>query len=348
MFSSIISSFSQDSNIKKDDTTLTCPHEKKFHIQDDREGSVICSNCSLVLQDQNLICTASESREQITDFEYYDKDEDTLRLNLKNIGTVYDETKQYDLLINWTENANLPPFIVYTCLRFYRTFFIALSDLPPKRRGYNFNLEDTTALALYRVLIKEKIPRSMTVIETLTGVSSKKLWRMETDFCSYDQDLNSIKASAWMSGISFYLPLSYKETQVICDKADSAQQLYSFSPITMLLTVIYNYIRDREWQKFLSGYYDNLKGGPVVSTYMASLRSSHEKLEAIKNEGRDKEHMKYWTHTNMLNENWLRNKLCSLGSITRATLSRALKNIRFKDIDIDWPIKSVDPSLNSI
>lgn len=230
-------------DLNPDITTRNCRHPEQDCILDDREGTLICQLCCLVI---------NENTPQNASF---------VENTSKGV-----EGEHAELIHDWIENGNLPSFALRPALRFL-TNTIFTSEQLKNTTVYSFN--DLAAFALYSTLIEEDVPRSLNEIARITGVSTNKLWRLESDLGIS----NPLKCSAFMPKLAMQLPLSYSESRVICARADWIQERCSFSPITVLTAVVYSYmdeVRLRRQRLAITNLF-HTKNADVLPSYCADL-----------------------------------------------------------------------------
>lgn len=214
-----------------------CKHDDyKFHIIDEREGTVICTRCSCVIEENYM------QSQVISDTPIQPEIEKSLTSKIKHLGIKHSYDEQKTILEDWTENNHIsrgvPDRAIHNFNKLISRSYKDLFILRP-------TLEELTAFALHSTLLDELTPKSLGVISNITNVPVKRLNRID---CIVNQCMNTnmLKPSIWMPGLTPYLPLDFKDSQNVCRIADSIQEYYSFSPITILTCVLSWYMSETE------------------------------------------------------------------------------------------------------
>lgn len=220
-----------------------CPHPEEDQCLDEREGTLVCAACGLVL-DETLLMDRDLQR-----LTYIDREiEEITRIaaKIKCMGIILDKEELKATVSHWAANGHFPENIVE---KTWNWSLRILSDLKveniPKRHRINFTLRDFAAMALFQTLVNEKIPRPMNNITHVSGVSSMRLWKLLKIF-PRNFSLQSLAPSTWMPGLLRALPISYKESVHITRIADWLQHDFAQNPLTILTTVIYAYLLHRK------------------------------------------------------------------------------------------------------
>lgn len=221
---------------------VQCQHPEAAKFLDDREGTQVCMDCGLVLDDffspqefgGGPILSDEESRLH------------KLNLKVRCMGLRACPQKQGHILQDWVANGHLPPNIIPRVWHLSRKALedLVIESISPKDRIY-FSFEEFSAHMLYQFFCREKTPRSLQSISLLTGVSEKKLWKLEKIFPSCFI-LDNMRASCWMVGISLFLPMNYKESVHVSGIADMLQNDFALNPLSILSVAIYAYLIQRK------------------------------------------------------------------------------------------------------
>lgn len=213
-------------------------------IVDNGEGSMVCSTCGLV-QEAVLDGAPSHGRSVRTwDFPMCDRAKCRA---LSEFGFRFSPKTMDQVLVDWAENGLLPSYIIdKTVYRALQTLDKYQKPRGLKKKKTLCSLTDFSAIALYASLLEEKIPRSMNLISAISGVPVKRLWTLDGIFYPNPGLDRLPKPSAWMPGISYFLPLSFKEIKKICHISDRLYEDFSFRPLTVLSTVILAYMEMRD------------------------------------------------------------------------------------------------------
>ena len=266
-------------------TTTNCPHGENSRILDSREGTIICLDCSLVLDERTFPIDSSSTASS------RGHEPSTLDGAVHRLFS-WCQLTQNRVLQDWTANAHIPDYIVSISLTKLKSILRSQGAAEQIAR-VSVGIDEVTALALYYSLIDEEIPRPLRSIAALTETSLKALDRL-SDIFPHANYLTPLKASIWMPSLSYFLDLSYKEEQLICGKADDVQEKYSFSPITILTAIIFRFYKWREEQTAFNS-------SPVIqSAYTLSTLSCNSSKMS-------------------------RAQLCHIAHISPSTLTRALK-----------------------
>lgn len=261
----------------------TCPHFVIDRVVDEKEGTIICRACSRVLHTSisleapvdgvnyanvedlaglyNSLHDGLGSAE--TDIELVGLDfEEAPRTRLasarqkrsrseigeklKQFARISDwnAAKQQASLREWVAKGNIPGYVIVLTNRYFKNTLQAMVSRKLSVKGKH-TMNCFTAFALYRVLIQEKIPRSLENVHQLTGVTASKLFYLEKAFCSTVNDLTGIRASDWLPGVINSLDITRVESFELCNKADVIQAQYSYTPATVMAAVLYGFLRMR-------------------------------------------------------------------------------------------------------
>ena len=229
-----------DGEKKKD--TQKCIHEARYIVYDSKEGTSICTNCTLVVGDS--LCDPPSQSVSVSFLERYDNEE-KLSTKAKAIGLNIDFTKQSMLLHDYVENAHLPTDLVEKTGHHSKKVLYSLEiNALPKARMLRISLAEFTALMIYQTMLMERIPRSLHLVSAFSGVSIRKLNQVEKIFPT-EFTMECLKPSNFMAGVEMYLPVTYSEVTHVCEIADRLQENLSHHPATILTAVIYAYLQNR-------------------------------------------------------------------------------------------------------
>ena len=186
-----------------------CPHSPSDRVQDDREGSIVCRGCGLVLE--SILFTLPPAPAAATS-----KKEDEAFQDIANVA----------------QSFHVPDF----CSKLAATFFT--QHFAKRRQDRSRHL----AFSLYFVLAQEDVPRTLEEVGTMFGVDTKDLWKLESQFCL---DMPTMlpsqflpRASTLSLSPSTTIQLSFQQRQRIGARADHWAELCSFAPKTLLAASI--------------------------------------------------------------------------------------------------------------
>jgi len=283
-------------------TTANCHHRRAGRIIDEREGTIICGDCCLVLDESTF-----PSQPANPNSAFYSE----TKLEAGKTSS-WCRIAQTRILEDWTSNAHIPSYIIPISISKLK----ALSSIHQKdvwdelASKVSATIDEITALALYYALLDEEIPRPLHYIADITQTSIKCLDRL-VDIFPHENNLTSLKSSIWMPSLSYFLPFSYKEERVICDKADAVQEKHSFTPITVLTAVIYRYYMWRNEREKS----DQINSNP--STQCSQMSST------IRNDS---------SLSPQITAKVAKPHLCHIAHITPSTLNRALKKFESESL----------------
>lgn len=206
------------------------------------EGSVVCSICGLV---QEAALEGIPIRGQWKNGWETSLCERAKNQALKEFGFRFTPRSMEKILVDWVENGLLPSFVLNKTI--YRAMQILDGYRRPeaaRRKGF-CSLTEFSAIILYGTLLEERIPRSVNLVSGISGVPVKRLWNLDEVFYP-NMELERISGpSDWMSGICYFLPISYKEGRNVCRVANLLYRDFSFRALTVLSVVIYAYLEMR-------------------------------------------------------------------------------------------------------
>ena len=189
-----------------------CPHSPSDRVQDDREGSIVCRGCGLVLESILFTLPPPAAAAAAT--------------------TSKKEEEAFQDIANVAQSFHVPDF----CSKLAATFFT--QHFAKRRQDRSRHL----AFSLYFVLAQEDVPRTLEEVGTMFGVDTKDLWKLESQFCL---DMPTMlpsqflpRASTLSLSPSTTIQLSFQQRQRIGARADHWAELCSFAPKTLLAASI--------------------------------------------------------------------------------------------------------------
>ena len=224
-------------------TVDTCIHSENARFLDECDGTEVCMDCGLVLQES---LPPLESLN--LGVENLDNDFELQKLTekIQPYGVRLSKTDQKIFLLDWIENGHLPLCVVdqtwFWSKQMIREF--NPGQVHPRDRVY-FNFQEFSALALYQVLYKNNNPRSLSLIARITGVTEKRLWRLCRIF-PLAFDVETLRPSNWMPGLLPMLPMNFKEGMHVGKVADWIQQDFALHPLSLLVIMIFAYLEHRK------------------------------------------------------------------------------------------------------
>ena len=225
------------------DSIETCFHMEKARFLDEKDGTEVCMDCGLVLQDY-LPAMENLNYDQI--YAKRELEDQSLAEKIRPFGVRLSQADQKILLLDWIENGHLPVCIVDQTWNWSKQMIRNLTpETIHQRDQICFNLIEFSAVAMYQVLYKTNSPRSLTNITRITGVTEKKLWRICRMF-PLEFDYDNMKPSNWMPGLFTSLPVTFKESVHIGKLANYFQQDHAFNPLSLLTIAIYAYLEHRK------------------------------------------------------------------------------------------------------
>ena len=184
-------------------TIATCPHLSHHRIIDRHEGTIICGNCALVLEDSLLI----------------DK------VYLPEREMVKENSQLFYIFRDLTDNFHLYPCIARKSVTIYQEL--------PKKVTRTKKKRALIAYVLYRACIEEDAPRSIQEISRMCGISPKEIGIFE----SKCKTINSNLSVAFLS--RFNIPLHENLRQKILRLVTLFSPFSAASPTSILCGAFY-------------------------------------------------------------------------------------------------------------
>jgi len=203
-----------------------CNHDDyKYHVIDEREGTIICTRCSCVIE-ENCVQSQGAILQTSTQPEF----QKSITQKIDQLGIKYSYEEQKTVLEDWMENNHIPRGILDLIIRNFKKL---ISQSHRELTTLRPTLEELTAVALHITLLDELTPKSLGVISIISNVPVKRLNRIDSCVNNWMNTL-MLKPSIWMPGLTPYVSLDFKAQQHVCQIADKIQEYYAFSPITIL------------------------------------------------------------------------------------------------------------------
>lgn len=212
---------------------------------DEKDGTEVCMDCGLVLQDY-LPCNRSNGLSENMENSDSEQEIENLGKKILPFGARISKNDQRVYLLDWAENGHLPRAIVDQTWAGTKEMLRGFDPESIHRRDkISFNFEEFSAVALSQALFKQENPRALSVIARITGVPEKKLSRISKLFpMPFNQ--SQFRPSNWMAGLLPSLPITYREGVHIGKIADSLSSDFAYNPLSLLVVCIYAYLNYRK------------------------------------------------------------------------------------------------------
>ena len=186
-----------------------CFHKKT--IDDDREGTEVCLDCGLVLQEILLPGTPLKTT--------------------RTFSTREGEPELTRHLCDVIAHAEIPMCVVSPTLDYYKQLRGELASHRPK-----FTDKVLLAYALYETLNRENISRTVQEIAFFTDCSEKKLWNVESAL-NLEKTLSS--PLDYVERYATQVNLTFSDVKKIKEKIGSLACFYSAKPQCVVALALY-------------------------------------------------------------------------------------------------------------
>ena len=187
-----------------------CPHPASAWIHDQHEGTVICGDCSRVIHE--------------------------IDLSHGDLVPIPTTLTPNSLLDNACSNLHLPDSLRAESGR-------ALSEIETDQRYAGFKRDELAAYALYETLHQHRVARTYKEIECVTGVSTKRLWDIESRGKVVVRNLSPID---FVDRFGSNLGLCFRARQQIKHYCSMLQELKNHAPQAIAASVIYYYCKQHQ------------------------------------------------------------------------------------------------------
>ena len=216
----------EPNNIEEQDGCESCAHRQKFHIIDCHEGSIICGSCSLVLLNSSFMHSALAKNNPSKSAKV-------------NTGFTSDEKKLLTLLKDWIENGRLPMCVCEVTMHKYQLYNKMFASIYIAKK--KVKCDELLAVALFLSLIEEDSQRTPEQIAFITNVADDRILKIAAHIISKTRAQivinKALRPSAWIPLLGGEMFLTYKQQECLKLLSDEMQTCFSFSPITILLSV---------------------------------------------------------------------------------------------------------------
>lgn len=197
---------------------MSCEHPPQYQVEDHREGFIICTLCSFVIDKVfSFQPNISFPHKQQGSFKTYKKSDCDGESAIKDICSNYHVTDQ----------------VTQQCLALFNRARLRL-------KGRNIPINTIAAFAIYRGLMEESIPRSAQEILVMTGVDLTQIFDVEK-IC--DMGLAPIPSSNdFVERFGAQCGLSYQSIKIIKEKCALVNDICeNYAPHTIAAGLIFMY-----------------------------------------------------------------------------------------------------------
>jgi transcription initiation factor TFIIIB Brf1 subunit/transcription initiation factor TFIIB len=189
----------------------TCVH--KNVVEDYKEGSIICSDCALVVDERIFVPTFQPKlRRKLSDNDVF--------------------------LADVCDRMHLPHHILDCCIDYYNKLKLETAIIANK-----FKPEEVAAYVLYQILIQEDAPRTIPTIEHYTGIHRHTLWKIESTQAL--NDTNVLEACALIEGYCAMLGLAFYHATILKTITSRIHDFGAIHPNSLCAVVIYLYCKQQ-------------------------------------------------------------------------------------------------------
>ena len=220
-----------------------CPHLN--HVIDEREGSIICLDCSFVISDHLFVADSSILYHDYNEITQYNKHHEFIK----------DTCDRMHIINSFTQKS----------IDCFEDFF---KKLEPKQKVDGYIV---AAYSIYDTLKRENVPRSLNMISYFTGISWKKLSNFEK---KYQKKPNSTNVKQTLTTNYRHFNLTLSDLYNLIGISNSFKKT-SFSPNTLAASLIYLYCKNNLIQCKLYA---------VVSTFQVTATAIYRCMKYIKND----------------------------------------------------------------
>ena len=200
-----------------------CQHPSNREVHDDREGSIVCSECGLVKEDVKYVSEESPR-------DPYPPTPPSSQLPSSSDFSSSTTSIERDIR-DYSDAYHIDRASVAKAAEFYsRTF-----SNHPSRQKNKTAIKNRLAFSLYYSLMKEGVPRTLEEIGIMFAASTKELWKLETQYCV---DLPTTLPSHFLPRVADYFELDFSQKREIARRADDMAGRCCLSPKSLLAASI--------------------------------------------------------------------------------------------------------------
>ena len=245
--------------------------EHRLQIEDVRQGDLVCGDCGLVL---DKIYSFEPIKTKFCSEKYTQNEENIneQKTNTKNRHSLTGDDLLITLIDKLHLNENTRNLIFQIWEKIKRWHF-------ERKKKHKINLEGLVVMAVYEVLIEQKIPRPMSHLCQDAGVKPKTVWRW---IKLYKQDNSSscgispkvFKTTNMLEYFLQPLHLNFQELQFVKQKVKEHENC-SYAPKTLAAACAYVFLKETRSSTVSVKNTANTLGVSVMSLYRCYKKLKH-------------------------------------------------------------------------